>query len=57
MSIFQSLNNVATYRRKKQKDEVWLIRLIIEAWKILLLSTSQEALNVFNGSYAGMIFM
>jgi hypothetical protein len=50
-------NNVVAYRRKQQKVEVWIIRLITEAWELLLLSASQVALNLFNGSYAGMSFM
>jgi hypothetical protein len=42
-------NNVVAYRRKQQKVEVWIIRLITEAWELLLLSASQVALNLFNG--------
>jgi hypothetical protein len=30
--------NVVSYRRKQHKVEVWIIRLIIEAWELLLLS-------------------
>jgi hypothetical protein len=40
-----------------KKLEVWIIRLITEAWEILLLSSSHVALNLFNGSYASMSFM
>jgi hypothetical protein len=33
-------NNVVAYRRKKHKDEVWIIRPIKNPWYILLLSAS-----------------
>jgi hypothetical protein len=41
-------SNVVAYRRKQHKAKVWIIRLIIEAWELLLLSTIQVALNSFN---------
>jgi hypothetical protein len=49
--------NVAAYRRKQHKVEEWIIRLIIEAWEHLLLSTIHVALNSFNDNYEGMSFM
>jgi hypothetical protein len=42
------VNNVVAYRRKQHKVEVWIIRIVIEAWEILLLSTIHVALNSFN---------
>jgi hypothetical protein len=42
--------NVDAYRRKQYKVEVWIIRIIIEAWELLFLSDIQVALNSFNGN-------
>jgi hypothetical protein len=38
--IVSVANNVVEYGRKQQKYEVWIIRLIKEAWELLLLSTN-----------------
>jgi hypothetical protein len=47
--------NVVAYGGKQHKVEVLIIRLIKEAWELLLLSANQVASKLFNGSYAGMI--
>jgi hypothetical protein len=49
--------DVVAYGRKQHKDEVLIIRLIKEAWELLLSSANQVASNSFNGSYAGMSFI
>jgi len=36
--VASAANNVVAYRRKERKVEVWIIRIIKEAWEILLLS-------------------
>ena len=48
---------VVAYGGKQQKDEVLIIRLIKEAWELLLLSTNQLASKLFNDNYACMSFM
>jgi hypothetical protein len=50
------VDDVVSNGRKKYKDEVLVIRLIKEAWKLLMSSTNQVASNSFNDSYVSKYF-
>jgi hypothetical protein len=49
--------NFVAYGGKQYKVEVLIIKIIKEAWELLLLSANKVASKLFNGNYACMILM